>query len=112
MTNELTGALSPQATNMAGELLSYFIEYGLPVIAAALGALLRRSMKKSAVLQKAVEAAVRGINSGKDSIGEENTQVIKRAVKNEAEQAGVQPHLDKIVAKVNAETNGVDGGHI
>lgn len=112
MTNEMTGAFSPQATNLMGEVLSYFIEYGLPVIVAALVALLRRSAKKSAILQKAVEAAVRGINSSKETIGEENTQIVKKAVQDKAVEAGVEPHLAQIVDKVRSDPNGLDGGHI
>lgn len=109
MTNELTGAgLSPQTTTALGEMIAYV----LPVITAAAVALWRRAAGKSKLQSIIIEAIVRGINSGKDTIGEENTQMVKRAVKDEAQQAGVQQHLEKIVTKVNAESNGLDGGHI
>lgn len=103
-TNELGGIIevvAPAATNFLLEVLSSFMAIAIPVLIA----FWRRSAIKSKLQRTMIEALVRGIEKSTENMDSGDTAFVKRTVKSEAQKAGVEPQVQKIVDQVTKETD-------
>ena len=100
MTNAPVFVGLPHEANTAvGEVIAWLA----PIILATVMALWRRTAVKSKLQMTIIKAIIKGIETGSQELGEDDTQIVKRAVKDEAVAAGVQQHVAKIVETVKRE---------
>lgn len=95
------------AYSLLTEIISTILAIAIPVLLA----LWRRSASKSKLQSTLIDAMVRGINAGTEQIRDADTNVVKRAVKDEVAQAGpqAQAQLKQAVERVKSEDNNENG---
>lgn len=110
-TNEFGKIIEIVGPSNAYSLLTEIVSTVLAIAIPVLLALWRRSAAKSRLQTTLIDAMVRGINSGTEQIRDSDTNVVKRAVKDEVAQAGpqAQAQLKQAVERVKSEDNNENG---
>src|SRR5678815_2053661 len=97
-TNDINTIAQSVGTAVGG-FVSEIVSGILIVVIPFMIQLWRKSRIKSAV----INALVRGVENSKQDISSDDTAFVKKAIRTEAVDAGVQQHVDKAVKEVTTK---------
>lgn len=103
MTNDLFLIADIIGPATGYSILHEAISTGLAIAIPVLIAFWRRSAVNSKLKSTVIDALVRGIEKSTENMNNTDTAFVKEVVRNEAENAGVEKHVEKAVDKVTTQ---------